>query len=81
MELHKESLVFDTYGFQPTAALDSERMNALINAGASSLEIQDMRENMMMTNYINNPAEREEFENAWTASGVTCVFQKCRRRK
>jgi membrane dipeptidase len=34
-----------------------------------------MRERMTMTRYVDDPAERAEFVQAWEASGVTCVFQ------
>jgi len=75
LELHRNSLVFDTYGFQPTAAPDGAAYAAAINDNASQLELQDLREEMSMTRYATNERERKEFENAWRASGVTCVFQ------
>jgi membrane dipeptidase len=75
LELHKNSLVFDTYGFQPTAALDGAAIADAINDKASPLEIQDLSEEMRMTRFINVEKERKEYENAWLASGVTCVFQ------
>ncbi|MDD4143669.1 MAG: membrane dipeptidase [Prolixibacteraceae bacterium] len=75
LELHKNSLVFDTYGFQPTAALDGAAIADAINDKASPLEIQDLSEEMRMTRFINIEKERKEYENAWLASGVTCVFQ------
>jgi membrane dipeptidase len=75
LELHRNSVVFDTYGFMPRAALDGSAINAAIEDNASPLEIQDMREDMSMSRFVNNEREREEFKNAWKASGVTCVFQ------
>jgi membrane dipeptidase len=75
LELHRNSLVFDTYGFQPTAALDGTAIVAAMNDNASQIELQDMREDMSMSRYADNERERKEFENAWRASGVTCVFQ------
>ena len=75
LELHKNSLVFDTYGFMPRAAVDGSLIVTAINDHASQLEIQDMREDMSMSRFVINEREREEFENAWKASGVTCVFQ------
>ncbi len=74
-ELHRNSLVFDTYGFMPRAAVDGAALKSEIEDNASPLEIQDMRENMSMTAFVDNEREREEFENAWKAAGVTCVFQ------
>lgn len=75
LELHRNSLVFDTYGFMPTAAIDGSKVAEAINNNASAIEIKDMREDMMQTRYVDDNEEREEFENAWKASGVTCVFQ------
>ena len=75
LELHKNSLVIDCYGFMPRAAYDGALVNSAINSKASSLEIQDMQEDMSMTRFVLDKKEREEFENAWEASGVTCVIQ------
>jgi len=75
LELHRNSLVFDTYGFQPTAAVDGTVIAEALKSNASQLELQDLREDMSMTRYVKNERERKEFENAWNASGVTCVFQ------
>ncbi|MCE9531846.1 MAG: dipeptidase [Planctomycetes bacterium] len=75
LALHKQSVVFDGYAFAPRAAIDGAALANLIEEGASDNEIQDLSETMGMTRYVNIPAEREEFELAWQASGVTCVFQ------
>jgi membrane dipeptidase len=75
LELHKNSLVIDAYGFMPRAAYNGELLNSALNAKASSLEVQDMQEDMSMTRFVLNKKEREEFENAWEASGVTCIIQ------
>lgn len=75
LELHRNSLVFDTYGFMPRAAVNGDVIAAAIEGGASRLEIQGIRENMSMTGFLESKREMEEFENAWKAAGVTCVFQ------
>jgi len=75
LELHAESLVFETYGFAPRAAVDGDAMRRAVEAGASDVELKDMREEMSMTRYATDPAERAEFVQAWEASGVTCIFQ------
>ena len=75
LELHANSLVFESYGFAPRAAPDGAALAAAIDAGASNLELQDMREEMMMTRMVTVPAERKEFTEAWDASGVDCIFQ------
>jgi len=75
LELHANSLVFDGYGFSPRCALDGEAMAAALEAGASKVELQDMRECMSMTRCVTDPAEAEEFKQAWKAAGVTCILQ------
>ncbi len=75
LELHKNSLIFDTYGFQPYAAVDGKLMAESIGENASALELHDLKEDMMMTRFVVNEKERMEYENAWKASGVTCIFQ------
>ncbi len=75
LALHKQSLVFDAYAFSPQAAIDGDALAKSIGQGASDIEIQDLTENMMMTRPVQSAAEREEFETAWHASGVTCIFQ------
>ncbi len=75
LELHRNSLVVESYGFMPRASLDGAKMASAISSGASALEIQEMNEEMIMTRFANNSKERKEFETAWKASGVTCIFQ------
>ncbi len=75
LRLHAESLVFDVYGFSPRAALDPVRLREAVEAGASDLELNDLREDMGMTRCVGDPAQRAAFEAAWKASGVTCIFQ------
>jgi membrane dipeptidase len=75
LELHAESVVFDGYGFSPRAAIDGDRYAKEVAAGASEAELDDMREDMMMTRCVTDPIERTEFLQAWKASGVTCIFQ------
>ncbi len=75
LELHKESVVIDAYGFSPVAAADGDALKALIEAGASHEEVKVAREDMGMTRKATDPAEREEFLAAFDAAGVTCIFQ------
>lgn len=75
LELHENSLVFDTYSFQPYAAVDGKQLSEAINQNASLLELHDLKEDMMMTRFVKNERERSEYENAWKAAGVTCIFQ------
>lgn len=75
LELHKDAVVVDCYGFMPRAAVDGERMKKAVEENASPLELQDMQEDMSMTRFVEIQRETEEFINAWKASGVTCVIQ------
>ncbi|NUQ60957.1 MAG: membrane dipeptidase [Pirellulales bacterium] len=75
LELHARSLVFESYGFSPRAAVDGDAIRTAVEAGASDVEIQDMQEGMSMTRAATNPAELAEFKQAWEAAGVTCIFQ------
>jgi len=75
LELHARSVVLDTYGFGPSAAVDSRVVAAIAETGASEWEINDAREDMMMTRFVTDAAERKEYEGAWAAAGVTCIVR------
>lgn len=75
LELHAASIVFDSYGFSPRSALDGEALKAAVMAGASDVELEDLREEMSMTRCITDAAELQEYREGWRASGVTCIFQ------
>lgn len=75
LALHAASVVFDAYGFCPRPALDAEKINAAIRAGASSAELNDLREEISMTRMALDEREKKEFFEAFHAAGVTCIFQ------
>lgn len=75
LELHRQSLVFDTYGFAPRAALHRPDLAALADAGASDVELQDLQEEQGMIRAALVAEERAEFDEAMRTSGVTCIFQ------
>ena len=75
MELHQNSIVCDSYGFAPRAAVDGEAIAAAVEAGASEVEVRDMTEDMSMTRFVTNAQEKQEFMAAWEAAGVTCIVQ------
>lgn len=75
LELHANSLVVESYGFSPRTAVDGDKMKAAVEDGASEIELKDMNEDMQMTRYVTEPAERQEYMDAWEAAGVTCVFE------
>lgn len=73
--LHRDSIVFDAYGFAPTSGWDVERFEMEREAGASLSELRDMKEEMGMLAHVYDKAFREEYADAWRESGVTCIFQ------
>src|SRR5262245_14535646 len=75
LKLHAESLVIESYGFSPRAALDGDAVKAALEAGASDFEYQDLIEEMPMTRAALDSTEREEYLQAWEAAGVTCILQ------
>ncbi|MBT5017428.1 MAG: dipeptidase [Planctomicrobium sp.] len=75
LELHAESIVFDSYGFAPRAAVDGDALAKLDASHASDMEWADAREEMSMTRPALIPQEREEFREAFRCAGVTCIFQ------
>src|SRR5690606_14914886 len=54
LELHRNSVVIDCYGFMPRAAVDGAAITAAIEGEASPLEIQDLQEDMSMTRFVDN---------------------------
>ncbi len=75
LELHANSLVIESYGFSPRAAVDGAALTRAYEAGASDEELADLREEMSMTCYVHDIGERTEYMTAWKASGVTCILQ------
>jgi membrane dipeptidase len=75
LELHADALVVDAYGFAPRAAVDGLKFKEAVEAGASEAELVDLREDMSMTRWATDAAERNEFLDAMRAAGVTCIFQ------
>ena len=75
LELHAASLVFESYGFSPRAAWDGDALGKAALAGASPVELEDLREEMTMTRAATDVAERAEYLAAWKAAGVTCISQ------
>ncbi len=75
LQLHAASLVFESYGFSPRTAWDGDALRKAVEAGASPMELEDLREEMTMTRAATDAAERAEYLAAWKAAGVTCIFQ------
>lgn len=74
LELHKHSLVVESYSLGLHAPIDADVVNAIREAGGSNSEIQDLIEDQIMTGWARTPELRQEYREAWEASGVTCSF-------
>jgi membrane dipeptidase len=75
LELHSKSLVVESYGFAPRSAIDGDVMRQAIEAGANNLELDDLHTEMLLARVADDPSQRQEYLDAWNASGVTCVLQ------
>lgn len=75
LELHAASVVCESYGFSPSSAVDGDAMRKAIESAAPPEELEDLREEMNMTRCVTSAAERAEYQEAWRASGLTCIFQ------
>ncbi len=75
LELHRNSVVVDAYGFAPCSAVDGDAVRKAIEEGISGTELKDLTEEMQMTRHLVDKAEQQEFKEAWKAAGVTCIFQ------
>jgi membrane dipeptidase len=75
LELHARSLVVESYGFSPRSAIDGDAMRQAIEAGASPVELDDLHVEMLLARVADDASQRQEYLDAWNASGVTCVLQ------
>lgn len=74
LELHKNSFVFDAYGFMPRAAAQPP-MEELISSGASRDELSWRREEFSMCGAFDDPAIVQKLKEAWEFAGVDVIFQ------
>ena len=74
LALHQESLVIESYGLGHHAPLQPGLLNQALESGASELEYQDLCEQMIMAGWLRESRFKEEYREAWEASGVTCMF-------
>jgi membrane dipeptidase len=67
--------VVESYGFSPRSAIDGDAIRRAVEAGASAAEVEDLSTDMLLSRVAEDPAQRQEYLEAWRASGVTCVLQ------
>ena len=76
LELHRESFVFDAYGFMPSGGGKCPRLEQLIKEHAGRDEIILAYEEFVKNScFDNDPAMRRLLAQAWEFSGVDCNFQ------
>ena len=75
LELHKNSLVWDSYSFAPVGPFDCERIEQFIEEGATTREFKDNIEEMQSIGFLNKHEAMREYKDAWEASGINCIFQ------
>lgn len=74
LELHRHSLVVESYGLGWSAPMDSVALNRRNEEGASDLEYLDLGGDMAMTAWGLDRELREEFRAIWNAAGVSSSF-------
>ncbi|MBO4647043.1 MAG: membrane dipeptidase [Lentisphaeria bacterium] len=75
LELHRNSFVFDAYGFTPGAGGRNERLDQLIREHAGREELTFARENFRMNLAFKNPEMQKRLREVWEFAGVDCIFQ------
>ena len=79
LELHRESLVVDSFGFAPYALTRRmiEAINELNDQGVSADDLRDKLLEMRVCEVVSDPEAREQYVTAWRDSGVTGTMQTC----
>lgn len=75
LALHAESVVVESYSLGLMAPVDGSAIAAKMEEGATDVELSHLSADMRMTRWVDDPSLRQEFEEAWEASGVTCSYQ------
>lgn len=75
LELHRNSYVFDAYGFAPSGGGKFPRLDELIRQHASRDELTYALEEFKMNQSFREPAMRKLLVEAWETAGVDGVFQ------
>lgn len=75
LELHRNSLVVDTYAFAPRALVDHQVLQQAREQGAFPAELELLHHDALMAGVVHSAAERQFFAAAFAASGVDCLVQ------
>lgn len=74
LELHRDSLVWDAYGFAPSGWV-RDSVQQVIQDGATNDEANDEFEYGYLYRVLNNPQLWQEAMECWETAGVDCIFQ------
>lgn len=75
LELHRDALVIDSYGFSSFADVDADALHAMVDDNVDVHVIRRRSTNMAMTRMADHAQETADFAEAWRAAGVTCVLR------
>lgn len=75
LELHKNSLVWDAYGFSPVGAVPGEYIDKLIDDKVQPEDYISSLEAYSQTKHLKDEANRKEYAELWEFAGVNCIFQ------
>ena len=75
LELHRHSLVFESYGFSPRAPVDGDTVARLVEEGGSDVEIREALEEMHLCGMVADAELSREYREALDYAGVDCIFQ------
>lgn len=74
LELHRESLVLESYSLGLRAPVDPAALNAAVESGIPEAEYLELFEEQSMAGWVFEKHLREEYRQLWEASGLTCMF-------
>ncbi len=75
LELHRDALVWDAYAFAPSGALPPDYAATLAQETPGRDERTNLLEQYRQVDFLEDPERRAEYQAAWQAAGVDCVFQ------
>ena len=75
LELHRDSFVFDAYGFSPIGGKNAPRLPEIIAAGAGRDELICTAEEFSINAFFDTPENVQLLRQAWEFAGVDATFQ------
>ena len=75
LELHRNSFVFDAYGFMPAGGGRDHKLDQLITSNAGRDQIKDAREEFWKIAAFNDPEQVKLLKAGLEYAGVDCIFQ------